>query len=226
MGFFPSQRPYSHFNAHGELVGFDEEMAHALARELDVALEACRVDLVMSGVLLTTRRWSFKPELGFSRAFGRVELDACTAVWLFTKNPEFFSRNALVPGTQSQTQEPIGAVELHLSYDVRRFGGDYQTFSVLAVLLDRLAVTGPRRAGPLREPRVASRRRERLPCVHERQRELERGAALVMRWTENFRPSTSRRPTVWPFLTPSLTASCPWREEPMQPSWHTRVHHC
>ena len=40
-------------------------------------------------------------------------------MWLFTENPEFFSRNEYVPGTQSQTEEPIGAIELHLSYDVR-----------------------------------------------------------------------------------------------------------
>lgn len=72
VGFIPGQRPYSHFNAHGELVGFDVEMAHALARELGVAvefapvprdelvevLEQGRVDVVMAGVLLTTLRAS------------------------------------------------------------------------------------------------------------------------------------------------------------------------
>jgi hypothetical protein len=68
---------------------------------------------------LGANRWSFKPELGFSRAFGRLELDAYAGVWLYMENPEFFSRNAFVPGTQSQTQDPIGVVELHLSYDVR-----------------------------------------------------------------------------------------------------------
>lgn len=70
VGFFPRQPPYSHFNARGELVGFDVEMAHALARELGVpvefapvpreglveALEADRVDVIMAGVLVTTRR--------------------------------------------------------------------------------------------------------------------------------------------------------------------------
>jgi Na+/H+-dicarboxylate symporter/ABC-type amino acid transport substrate-binding protein len=72
VGFIADQRPYSHFNSRGELVGFDVEMAHALARELGVAaefapvpraqleavLEAGRVDVVMAGVLLTTRRAS------------------------------------------------------------------------------------------------------------------------------------------------------------------------
>ena len=72
VGFIPGQRPYTHFNARGELVGFDVEMAHALARELGVTIEFApvprdrlvevlekgRVDVVMAGVLLTTRRAS------------------------------------------------------------------------------------------------------------------------------------------------------------------------
>jgi ABC-type amino acid transport substrate-binding protein len=70
VGFVPRQRPYTHFNSKGELVGFDVDMAHALARELGVVVEfapverehlaeildASRVDVVMAGVLLTTRR--------------------------------------------------------------------------------------------------------------------------------------------------------------------------
>ena len=68
---------------------------------------------------LGANRWAFKPELGYSRAWGRWVLDAYAAVWFFTENPEFFSRNEFVPGTQSQTQDPIGAVEFHFSYDVR-----------------------------------------------------------------------------------------------------------
>ena len=68
---------------------------------------------------LGSNRWSFKPELGFSRAWGHWVLDAYASVWLFTENPDFFSRNELVPGTQSQTQDPIGAVEAHLIYIAR-----------------------------------------------------------------------------------------------------------
>jgi len=72
VGFIPDQRPYSHVNLKGELVGLDVEMAYALAREMGVtvefapverdrfeeALEAGRVDVVMSGVALTTLRAS------------------------------------------------------------------------------------------------------------------------------------------------------------------------
>jgi hypothetical protein len=68
---------------------------------------------------LGANRWSFKPEVGFSQRIGPFELDAYASVWFFTENPEFFSRNEFFPGTQAQTQKPIGAGEVHLSYDVR-----------------------------------------------------------------------------------------------------------
>jgi hypothetical protein len=64
-------------------------------------------------------RWAFKPELGVSRRWGHWIVDAYAAGWFFTRNPEFFSRNQYVPGTQDQTQDPVGALELHLSYDLR-----------------------------------------------------------------------------------------------------------
>jgi hypothetical protein len=68
---------------------------------------------------LGANRWAFKPEIGLSRRWGSWILDAYAAVWFFTENPEFFSRNQYFPGVQSQTQEPIFAFETHLSYDFR-----------------------------------------------------------------------------------------------------------
>jgi hypothetical protein len=68
---------------------------------------------------LGSNRWSFKPELGLSRRWGHWVLDGYAGVWFFTENPEFFSNNAYVSGTHSQTQKPITAFETHLSYDVR-----------------------------------------------------------------------------------------------------------
>jgi hypothetical protein len=64
-------------------------------------------------------RWAWKPEIGLSQRWGHWVLDAYAAVWLFTRNPEFFSRNVYYPGVQYQTQDPIAAFETHLSYDVR-----------------------------------------------------------------------------------------------------------
>jgi hypothetical protein len=64
-------------------------------------------------------RWGFKPEFGYSERWGHWVLDGYAGAWFFTKNPEFFSRNAFFPGTQSESQNPIGSFEGHLSYDVK-----------------------------------------------------------------------------------------------------------
>jgi len=68
---------------------------------------------------LGANRWAFKPELGYSGRSGHWLLDAYASLWLFTKNPDFFGRNEFVAGSRSQTQDPIAAAEVHLSYDVR-----------------------------------------------------------------------------------------------------------
>ena len=64
-------------------------------------------------------RWAIKPELAYSGRFGHFVLDGYAAVWFFTENHEFFSRNQYFSGTRAQTQEPILALETHVSYDVR-----------------------------------------------------------------------------------------------------------
>ena len=77
VGYSPDNPPYSFFNAQDELVGFDVEMAHELARTLEATLEFVPVevlevrermaegccDLIMSGVVITRRR---AEELAFS----------------------------------------------------------------------------------------------------------------------------------------------------------------
>jgi len=68
---------------------------------------------------LGTNRWAFKPEIGLSRRWGHWVLDGYGAVWFFTKNPDFFSRNQYVAGDHYQTQDPIFAFETHLSYDFK-----------------------------------------------------------------------------------------------------------
>jgi Na+/H+-dicarboxylate symporter/ABC-type amino acid transport substrate-binding protein len=70
IGYAPDALPYAFFNEQGDLVGFDVELAHSLARELGVRLEFLPVeraeleqqlsdgycDLVMSGIPVTTPR--------------------------------------------------------------------------------------------------------------------------------------------------------------------------
>ncbi len=66
-----------------------------------------------------TNRWSFKPEFGYSQRWGKWILDGYAGIWFYTTNNDFWSRNAYYPGTRSQTQNPIGAFEGHLSYDFK-----------------------------------------------------------------------------------------------------------
>jgi len=65
-------------------------------------------------------RWAFKPEFGYSQRWGKWVLDGYAGVWFYTTNPAYFSHNLFYPGTRSQSQNPMGALEGHLSYDVRQ----------------------------------------------------------------------------------------------------------
>jgi hypothetical protein len=62
---------------------------------------------------LGANRWSFKPEAGVSRTFGRWTLEGYGGVWLFTANREFY------PGASVRTQEPVVALQTHASYTLR-----------------------------------------------------------------------------------------------------------
>lgn len=64
-------------------------------------------------------RWAFKPELGYTHRWGRWILDAYGGVWLYTRNPEFFSHNQFSPGANTLSQSPTGSVEGHLSHDFK-----------------------------------------------------------------------------------------------------------
>ena len=46
-------------------------------------------------------------------------LDTYGGAWLYTTNHDFFSRNQFSPGTNTESQAPIGEFEGHLSYDVK-----------------------------------------------------------------------------------------------------------
>jgi hypothetical protein len=65
-----------------------------------------------------SNRWAFKPEVGLSRRWGNWVLDTYGGAWFYTTNYDYFSRNQYYPGTRSQSEDPIGSFEGHLSYDV------------------------------------------------------------------------------------------------------------
>jgi hypothetical protein len=59
---------------------------------------------------LGNNRWGFKPEVGVAVPIGHWDIDAYAGVWLFTANDAFF------PGGLERTQDPILAVQAHVSY--------------------------------------------------------------------------------------------------------------
>ena len=56
-----------------------------------------------------SNRWSFKPELGVSKAWGPVILEVIPAITFFTNNDDFFNGKTL-------QQDPIYSVQGHLIY--------------------------------------------------------------------------------------------------------------
>jgi hypothetical protein len=64
-------------------------------------------------------RWAFKPELGYSRRWDNWILDAYGGVWLFTANNNYLTGSEFSKRQNTLTQAPIGAIEMHLSYDVK-----------------------------------------------------------------------------------------------------------
>ena len=85
IGFHPDNLPFSYYNARGDLVGFDIDMAHRLARELDVdiefvpfafatladQLEDDHFDIAMSGIGLTLE---LRRALVFSNPYLNINL--------------------------------------------------------------------------------------------------------------------------------------------------------
>jgi len=60
-----------------------------------------------------SNRWDFKPEIGLCQRWRQWILDAYGALWLTPATRNYFT------GDLVQTQLPIGAMEMHLSYDVK-----------------------------------------------------------------------------------------------------------
>lgn len=62
---------------------------------------------------LGNHRWAFKPEFGVSVPRGQWDIDAYAGAWLFTTNDDFF------PGGAVRSQDPLFALQGHVSYTVR-----------------------------------------------------------------------------------------------------------
>jgi len=65
-------------------------------------------------VNLGSNRWSLKPEIGMSVPTGRWTFDSYAGVWFFTDNEEYY------PGSSHRSQDPILALQGHVSYTFAR----------------------------------------------------------------------------------------------------------
>jgi hypothetical protein len=61
---------------------------------------------------LGSNRWSFRAEIGVSRAFGKWAAELITSVWVFGDNDNFF-------GGQHLSQDELYAIKTHLVYTFR-----------------------------------------------------------------------------------------------------------
>ena len=62
-------------------------------------------------VNIGTNRWSVKPEIGISKAFGRLTIEIVPGVVLYTENGDFVGR--------TREQDPLFSVQGHLIYALR-----------------------------------------------------------------------------------------------------------
>jgi len=63
-------------------------------------------------VNIGANRWSFKPEIGLSKPYGRWTVELASGVWLFTTNNEFF-------GGVKRGQKPLVSFQSHVIYTIR-----------------------------------------------------------------------------------------------------------
>ena len=63
---------------------------------------------------LGTNRWALKPEVGVSYAWQKFYFDLYLGGWFFVENSDFY------PGGSTKQQDPLTALQAHVSYTIRR----------------------------------------------------------------------------------------------------------
>jgi hypothetical protein len=97
---------------------------------------------------LGANRWAFKPEVGVSRAAGRWTIEGYGGFVFFTSNDEFYT------GTSVRTQDPVVALQAHVSYTLRR--QLWTAFDATWYSGGRTTVDGTRKADLQRNSRIGA----------------------------------------------------------------------
>jgi hypothetical protein len=108
-----------------EFAGYRQDLILGASLQVSAPLGQYNSD---KAVNIGTNRWSIKPELGISKAFGPLTLELDAGVSIYTDNHDFF-------GGKTRAQDPIYSIQGHVLY---HFG------SRLWVALDGTYYTGGR----------------------------------------------------------------------------------
>jgi hypothetical protein len=92
-----------------EFAGFEQDLI--VGASLQVSAPAGQYDESRL-VNLSTNRWSFKPELGVSKALGRWTLEGAAGVTLYTDNEDYFQG-------KTRSQDPLYSLQGHVIYGFR-----------------------------------------------------------------------------------------------------------
>jgi hypothetical protein len=91
-----------------EFASYKQDLIIGTSLQVTVPLGQYDADKLVN---IGTNRWSFKPELGISKALGPLTLEITTGVTFYTDNHDFF-------GGKTRAQAPIYSVQGHLSYNL------------------------------------------------------------------------------------------------------------
>ena len=89
-----------------EFAGYRQDLILGVSLQVWVPLGQYDGDFLVN---IGTNRWAFKPELGISKALGRLTLELAAGVAFYTENSDFY-------GGVTRAQDPISSVQGHVIY--------------------------------------------------------------------------------------------------------------
>ena len=92
-----------------EFAGYKQDLILGASLQVSAPLGQYDADKLVN---IGTNRWSIKPELGLSKAFGPLTLELAAGVSIYTDNHDFF-------GGQTRAQDPIYSLQGHVLYHFR-----------------------------------------------------------------------------------------------------------
>jgi hypothetical protein len=92
-----------------EFTNYQQNIIVGMSLAVTAPLGAYEDDKLLN---IGNNRWSFKPELGISKAIGRFTLELAPGVTFFTDNDEYFGR--------TREQDPVFSAQAHGIYAFRR----------------------------------------------------------------------------------------------------------